>query len=534
MMILQSHKVRSKAPVAPSEMPANVGPVKPKRGRPPGEASKVEEKIHYPSVCGVDLAKFWKVPTPLRNRLASAFARTLGDLFSAFQEFYDAEKPDLISVLCDRLPLIVSALGKAIISEILGEERGHLGQHIRCDRESCTGTLDYQGDVKKNIKTKMGEITVARSYYHGACGHSVCPLDVRLGLSDSHSALPDLLELITMTTTTLSFPEAVAFIDKAICVPISLRYAEAVTATDADYVKRKLQQEVDEMMRNPSQAAARNGELEEGVVLVSSDGGFCKVRDHSEPTHEFKLVCFGSLELESSLQSDDPEKYSRMFRLEKKCYVGRLAGPDEVFQHAQAEYFRRGYHKIKTIHGVADGAGWCLPRIAGLAQEDQEVSLVLDWWHAKERVSAATKLAFPADAEVAGQRARAIADQLWESRNAQFFESLSRLRDDALAHKAEIQDHIDYFARRRHLLRYKECRARNLPIGSGVIEGGIRFLGKDRLDRTGMSWNIRGADGMLGLRCARYSGRLDELYRTRDLERKARYETAQRLWLSAA
>ena len=534
MMILQSHKVRSKAPVAPSEVSADVELVKPRRGRPPGEASKVEEKIHYPSVCGVDLAKFWKVPASLRNRLASAFARAMGDLFSALQEFYDAEKPDLINVLCSQLPMLISALGRAIMVELLSEERGHLGQHIRCDQEGCAGTLDYQGDVKKNIKTKMGEISVARSYYHGACGHSVCPLDVRLGLIDSHSALPDLLELITMMTTNLSFPEAVATIDKAISVPISLRYAESVTATDADYVAHKLQEEVSEMMRNPSQAAARNGDLEDGVVLASSDGGFCRVRDHSEPTHEFKLVCFGRLEVKSDRQSDNPEKYSRGFHLVEKCYVGRLAGPDEVFQQAQAEFFRCGYHKVRTIHGVADGACWCLPRIAGLAQEGQEVSLVLDWWHAKERISAIAKLAFPTDAEVATRRARALADLLWESRNTQFFEMLGRLRDDASAHKSEIQDHIDYFARRRHLLRYKECRERNLPIGSGVIEGGIRFLGKDRLDRAGMSWNIKGADGILALRCARYSGRLDEFYATRGLETKERYQRAQRRWLSAA
>ena len=532
-MILQSHKVRSKAPVAPSEAPAEVE-VKPKRGRPPRQATEVEEKVHYPSICGIDLAKFWKVPAALRNRLAAAFAQSMSALLSAFVDFYDAEKPDLLGVLCNRLPQIIRGLGNSVMTELLSEERGHLGQRIRCHHEGCSETLDYQGDVEKHIKTKFGEITVARSYYHGRCGHSAWPLDVRLGLCDSHAALPDLLELITMTTTTLSFPEAVAFIGKAISVPISLRYAESVTATDANYVRHKLQEEVEEMMRNPSQAAARNGKLEEGVVLVSSDGGFCKVRDHSDPTHEFKMVCFGRLETELEHQSDDPEKYSRRFRLEEKCYVGRLAGPDEVFQQALAEFFRRGYHKVRTIHGVADGASWCLPRIAGLAQEDQEVSLVLDWWHAKERVSTMAKLAFPADAQIVAQRAKEITDLLWVSSNAKFFDSLGRLRDDALAHKAEIQDHIDYFARRRHLLRYKECRARNLPIGSGVIEGGIRFLGKDRLDRSGMSWNVKGADDMLCLRCARYSDRLVEFYTTRGLETKARYETAQRRWLSAA
>lgn len=52
MMILQSHRIRSKAPVAPSETPAEVE-IKPGRGRPPREASKAKERVHYPSVCGI-------------------------------------------------------------------------------------------------------------------------------------------------------------------------------------------------------------------------------------------------------------------------------------------------------------------------------------------------------------------------------------------------------------------------------------------------------------------------------------------------
>lgn len=535
MMILQSHKVRSRAPEPPPLPKVDIEPEKPRRGRPKGDVSKAEEeKIHYPNVCGVDLGRFLKVPAALRNRVAAVFAQALADVFGALQEFYDSDGRDIVAFLCGRLPAIVFALGRGVMTNLLVEERGHLGQEIRCHYDGCCGTLTYQGDVNKIIKTKMGEITVPRSYYHGKCGHSACPLDVRLGLDASHSALPDLLELVTLMTTTLSFPEAVTFVEKSIPVSISLRYAEAVTETDAAYVEATLSQEVEEMKRNPSQAAARNGDLQDGVIQVSSDGGFCRVRDHAEPTHEFKLVCFGRLEPMAGELPTEPETYSRRFKVEEKCFIGRMAGPEEVFEFAQAEFFRRGYHKVKTLHGVADGASWCLPRIAEMAQEGQEVILVLDWWHAEERISAAVALAFPGDAAAAASRNKAIKDALWESHNAQFFESLSRMRDDAKANKAEIQEHIDYFARRRHLLRYKECRERNLPVGSGVIEGGIRFLGKDRLDRSGMSWNKAGAHGMLGLRCNRFSGRLEEFYAKRDLERTKRYRAAQRQWLSAA
>ncbi|MBT9583663.1 hypothetical protein IV102_09940, partial [bacterium] len=131
------------------------------------------------------------------------------------------------------------------------------------------------------------------------------------------------------------------------------------------------------------------------------------------------------------------------------------------------------------------------------------MSLVLDWFHAAERVSDLAKLAFHEDANPERSKVtKSLKDALWNGLLDEFFAGLSQL----CAPADLIQEGIDYFHKRRPILRYKECRDRKLPIGSGVIEGDIRFLGKDRLDRSGMRWNIGGAD---------HSGRLDEFYKKR-------------------
>jgi hypothetical protein len=39
-----------------------------------------------------------------------------------------------------------------------------------------------------------------------------------------------------------------------------------------------------------------------------------------------------------------------------------------------------------------------------------------------------------------------------------------------------------------------------LPIGTGVIEGACRYLVKDRMDRTGARWSLKGAEAVLRLR----------------------------------
>lgn len=58
-----------------------------------------------------------------------------------------------------------------------------------------------------------------------------------------------------------------------------------------------------------------------------------------------------------------------------------------------------------------------------------------------------------------------------------------------------------YFEKNQDRMRYNEYLARGFPIASGVIEGACRHVVKDRLERTGATWTIAGAQAMLELRC---------------------------------
>jgi len=101
-----------------------------------------------------------------------------------------------------------------------------------------------------------------------------------------------------------------------------------------------------------------------------------------------------------------------------------------------------------------------------------------------------------------------------------------------------VSDESGYFQERRHLLRYRECWEQGLPIGSGRIEGGIRFVGKDRLDRTGMRWGEPGAELVLQLRCLDASQRWDGYFHAQAGARQRRFQEARfeaRFgWLEAA
>lgn len=262
-----------------------------------------------------------------------------------------------------------------------------------------------------------------------------------------------------------------------------------------------------------------------------------RVRDHTELTKEFKLGFMGLMKESQSnpLAAAKPDDdWLEDLKLVNKSYVGHFGGPATLSAHLITEFFRLGFHKFTTVHGVGDGGCWVLPRLEELAQEGQELSLILDWWHAKERIGEVTVLHGKSTNDAAEWRTATLS-ALWESRLDDFFEGLRKTIADAEARMDQesqkaLQEHYNYFDKRRRMLRYRECRERGLPIGSGAIEGGIGFIGKDRLDTTGMSWNIAGGENILQLRCVKYSDRWDELAAKREEKRRKRYQSAKTLW----
>jgi hypothetical protein len=92
------------------------------------------------------------------------------------------------------------------------------------------------------------------------------------------------------------------------------------------------------------------------------------------------------------------------------------------------------------------------------------------------------------------------------------------LRDRHPANQEPAKDVVnqaDYFERNTGRMRYPEFRARELFVGSGVIEAGCKTVIGARLKRSGMFWTVRGANTIIALRCCRLSGRFDNHWESR-------------------
>lgn len=70
---------------------------------------------------------------------------------------------------------------------------------------------------------------------------------------------------------------------------------------------------------------------------------------------------------------------------------------------------------------------------------------------------------------------------------------------------------IKYYANNKQYMQYDEYLRKGYPIGSGPIEGACRHLVKDRMEQTGMRWEIEGAQAMLHTRSASINDEWDEL-----------------------
>jgi hypothetical protein len=71
----------------------------------------------------------------------------------------------------------------------------------------------------------------------------------------------------------------------------------------------------------------------------------------------------------------------------------------------------------------------------------------------------------------------------------------------------------DYLLAKREYLDYSTALASGWPIATGVIEGAVRHLVKDRLDLTGSRWGLNGAEAILKLRALRTNGDFEEYMR---------------------
>jgi hypothetical protein len=183
------------------------------------------------------------------------------------------------------------------------------------------------------------------------------------------------------------------------------------------------------------------------------------------------------------------------------------AGSRRLFAELAAEVRVRNAKQARPVVCVMDGQAsfWDLQKIGF-----PEATGILDIFQVMERLWKAAYAFHPQGSA----QAEAFVDQhltmLLEGKVGYEIGVLRRLLNAhrktlSKSGKDALTEAIRYFNTNRERMHYDEYLKAGYPIGSGVAEGACRHVVKDRMERTGMRWEIEGAQPILHLRAIQWN-----------------------------
>ena len=225
-----------------------------------------------------------------------------------------------------------------------------------------------------------------------------------------------------------------------------------------------------------------------------------------------------------------PEKPDRPKPESKRVWASLEKTPDEVIREAFREARRRDPEGRKRWVALVDGNETQIEILRKLfRKEGYHTLIVLDFIHVAERVwKAGLDFYREGSAEledwvskrllgILQGRTGHVAAGMRRSATLHGLDEEARQRVDACA---------DYLLNYKPYLHYDLYLKMGLPIATGVIEGACRYLVKDRMDRTGARWSLKGAEAVLRLRALRTSGDFDAYWRFHEQQEHLRNHVA--------
>ena len=168
-----------------------------------------------------------------------------------------------------------------------------------------------------------------------------------------------------------------------------------------------------------------------------------------------------------------------------------------------------GWGLNSRIHIVADGAEW-------IARQSRDVfggqaTLLTDFYHVSEYLAAASGTCRPSSPD---SWLRTQQKRLKRGALPLLFEELEpHLEPPAQPEEsAPVRAAYRYLDNRRDALDYADALARELPIGSGMIESGHKHVLQARLKKAGTTWLHSNADAIAQLRILRANHRWDHFW----------------------
>jgi hypothetical protein len=396
-------------------------------------------------------------------------------------------------------------------------EREALGQELsRFDLD--VPTIEVAGERYHRVlrcattyNSAVGPVRVERSLYrrpHGA--PALCPLDLRAGIIEGYwtplaakqatgvvahltpkegAELFDLLGNMTPSKSTLDrLPKALSVHWEAQRphFEATLRHQEAI----------------------PTEAVAMAVSLD-GVMAPMKDGERHAKRQRARAQGQLPSGPAGYQEVGCATVSYDDRNGVRLCtrRMARMPEANKAALKRQLTAEVMGALSQRPHLRVVK---VADGAPDHWSSLSEVLPVGQEV---LDFYHAAEHLGAALGAAYGEGTSKYQERLETLSAVLRDAPEGvdTVMGALGRLRTRYPRRQA-IHKALAYFREHRHRMRYRDLRAQNLPMGSGVVEAACKTLVSQRLKRSGMRWRTAGGQAILTFRALCQSERFERAW----------------------
>jgi len=190
-------------------------------------------------------------------------------------------------------------------------------------------------------------------------------------------------------------------------------------------------------------------------------------------------------------------------------YDGTLQSAAELFTLLKLRLKQLGIAQARVLVIIGDGASWIWNGVPDLLTALGLAALhiveIVDWAHAVGKLLPPAKVGIqePPRQQQWFKHARALLKQGNIHAIIEALQGLDQRHDT----DEVIRTTMQYCQTHEARMQYQTFRAEGLPIGSGVIESGVRRIVNLRLKGATLFWLPENAEGLLYLRCQIKSGR---------------------------
>jgi hypothetical protein len=377
------------------------------------------------------------------------------------------------------------------------------------------------------LETIFGEVTVTRFAYRAKGQENLHLADAALNLpAELHSH--GLRQLAAIEATRGSYEEAQAAIERATGVGLGKRQVETLTRAASKDVDSFYQN----MVREPVEAT--------DILVISADGKGIVMRPDSLRAATAKAA--NTHKLKGRLSKGERRDRKRMAELAVVYDVTPVPrkptdifSPDEdepkpeapkatnkwltasvvddvaeVISEAFVEADRRDPDHLRQWIALVDGAKHQIDCIKAQAKKrGVKVVVLVDFVHVVEYLWKAAWCFFdegdPAAQEWVVEKGLATLEGKAGIVAGAIGRKATMLGLDAKA-RNKADESARYLKNKAGYLDYPAALVAGWPIATGVIEGAVRHLVRDRMDVTGARWSLEGAEALLELRAVRANG----------------------------